>query len=120
MRNDLGVDGLLDRLVFQRRLDDQIDARHGRFQGRERRDARKGRIRLGLIDQAAGGMARQAGGDLALGQRQALGDDVVQSDRIAAQRDGLGDACAHLSGAQDGDCGNRAHEPWSNVVGPAP
>ncbi|MNC48953.1 hypothetical protein D3C75_980990 [compost metagenome] len=91
VRQKIDKDRLLDGFVFGRRLDDQIGL--GRLgQGGDGADAGQGRVGLGRGRQAARRAPRQAGRDLAEGQRNPLGRQVVEPHLIAAGGHRLSDA----------------------------
>ena len=108
MRDQIGQDRLLDRLVLDRRLDHQIRLADLR-QGLDHGDPAHGRLGRRRLDHPARGLTRQGVADRRRRPRQPLGRDVVQPHRIAAHGRSLGDADAHLAGADDGDCLDRGH-----------
>ena len=108
MRDEIGQDRLLDGLILDSGLDHQVRLGGGGQRGCGR-DARKGGVGCALVGQAATHLPGQAGRDGGLGLGHAVGGGVVKQHLIAARGHGLGDACAHLACADDGDGSDRGH-----------
>ncbi len=104
-----GEDLALGLLVLGRRLDDEIAvAEIGERIGR--RDALDRGLALLVADALAADLARQVAVDGGNALRDPVGDDVVEQNVIAGQRADMGDAVAHLAGADDADLANgRSH-----------
>ena len=95
-------DLVLQRLLLGRRLDDEVAPPERREVALEV-DAAEGGVAVGLGDLAAVNLAVQvAADDPGRGVERLVGD-VVQDHVEAGEREDVGDAVAHLSGADDAD-----------------
>ena len=104
-RAQRGEDFALDVLLLGRRLDHQIAIAElvERVGGR---DALDRRLALFVADALAADLARQVAVDGGNPLGDAVGDDVVEQHVKAGQRADMGDAVAHLAGADHADLAN--------------
>ncbi len=109
-RTQRGEDLALDVFLLGRRLDHQIAIAElvDRIGGR---DALDRRLAFFVADALAADLARQIAIDGGNPRTDAVGDDVVQQHVEAGQRADMGDAVAHLAGADHADLTNGVRHP---------
>ena len=102
LRTKVDEDLALDRLVLGGRLDDEVGLADGLQIGGDA-DALQGRLHLRVGDDAARDLARHVALDGGARLVDGLLLQVVEGDVVAGQRHHVGDAVAHLAGADDAD-----------------
>ena len=104
-RTEVDEDLALDVLLLGRRLDDEIAVAE-RVERFRRRDVLERRLRVLFLDDVLGDLARHVAVDGREPGLDAVGRDVVERHGKAGERADMGDAVAHLAGADHADFAN--------------